>query len=126
MPARTTRRELLKASAGASIALAADGSAAAQEPTANHRPKLAIVITSYFAGSHGVCYPTKFMEGKQFDDHFEPALCDVGSMHLIEVSKNDVGIETARRNGVPLFPTVANALCLGGDELAVDGVVLIG
>ena len=85
-----------------------------------------MIITSYYAGSHGVCYPTKFMEGKQFDDHFEPALCDVVSMHLLEVAKNDVGVETAKRNGVPLFPTVATALCLGGDELAVDGVVLIG
>lgn len=120
-----TRREMLKATVGASMAMAA-GPAAAQESTPLRRPKLAVVITSYFAGSHGECYPTKFMEGKQFDDHFEPPLCDVVSMHLIEIAKNDVGIETAKRNHVPLFPTVATALCLGGDTLAVDGVVLIG
>jgi len=92
----------------------------------DRRPKLAVVVTSYFAGSHGECYPTKLMEGKQFDDHFEPPLCDVVSMHLLEIAKNDVGVETAKRNNVPMFPTVATALCRGGNVLDVDGVVLIG
>jgi len=104
----------------------ASGAQSGQESAPAQRPKLAVIITSYYAGSHGVCYPTKFMEGKQFDDHFEAALCDVASMHLMEIAKNDVGVETAKRNNVPLYPTVATALCLGGDELAVDGVVLIG
>jgi hypothetical protein len=66
------------------------------------------------------------MEGKQFDDHFEPRRCDPVSMHLLEVARNDVGVETARRNGVPMYPTVATALCRGSDELDVDGVVLVG
>ena len=119
------RRELLRASAGGAIvALSAQGQESARPGL--KRPRLAVVVTSYFAGSHGECYPTKFMEGKQFDDHFEPPLCDVVSMHLIEIAKGDVGVETARRNRVAMFPTVATALCLGGDALAVDGVVLIG
>lgn len=90
------------------------------------RPRLALIVTSYGATSHGVCYATKFMEGKQFDDHFEPRRCEPVSMHLLEIARNDVGVETARRNGVPLYPTVATALCRGSDELDVDGVVLVG
>jgi hypothetical protein len=90
------------------------------------RPKLAVILTQYGATSHGICYCTKFLEGKQFDDHFEPALCDVVSMHLMEIAKNDIGIATAERHKVPIYHTVASALCRGGDELAVDGVVLIG
>jgi hypothetical protein len=66
------------------------------------------------------------MEGKQFDDHFEPALCDVASMHIVQTPANDVGIEMARKHAVPLYPSVATALCCGGSELAVDGVLLIG
>ena len=41
----------------------------------NKKPKLAVLLTQYGATSHGICYCTKFLEGKQFDDHFEPPLC---------------------------------------------------
>ena len=41
------------------------------------RPKLAVILTQYGARSHGECYCTKFLEGKQFDDHFEEPRCDV-------------------------------------------------
>lgn len=95
-------------------------------PATNRRPKLAILINGYGPTSHGVCYATKFMEGKQFDDHFEPPLCEVVSMHQLQQERNDIGTETANRNGVKLYPSVATALCLGGDTLAVDGVVIIG
>lgn len=90
------------------------------------RPKLAIVITSYGKSSHGVCYATKFMEGKQYDDHFEPARCDVVAIHQMQITDDDVGVKTAKDNHVPSFHSVAAALCRGGDELAVDGVVVVG
>src|SRR5437660_8771409 len=91
-----------------------------------NRPRLAVILTYYGATSHGLCYCTKLLEGKQFDDHFEPPLCDVVSMHLMEIAKNDVGVATARKHGVPMYHSVASALCCGGNELAVDGVVLVG
>lgn len=95
-------------------------------PKAHAKPKLAVILTQYGATSHGICYCTKFLEGKQFDDHFEPPLCEVASMHLMEIASNDIGLATAKRHGITLSPSVATALCLGGDTLAVDGVVLIG
>ena len=92
----------------------------------NKKPKLAVLLTQYGATSHGICYCTKFLEGKQFDDHFEPPLCEVVSMHLMEIASNDIGLATAKKHQVPLYPSVATALCRGGDTLAVDGVVIIG
>jgi hypothetical protein len=47
-------------------------------------------------------------------------------MHLMEIAKDDIGLATAKRHNVPMYPSVATALCLGGDKLAVDGVVVIG
>lgn len=90
------------------------------------KPRLAVLLTQYGATSHGICYCTKFLEGKQFDDHFEPPQCEVVAMHLMEVASNDIGLATAKKHGVPLYPSVATALCCGGDTLAVDGVVIIG
>jgi hypothetical protein len=113
-----TRREAL-ASAAAIPLLQTGGSAV-------RRPRLAVILTEYGATSHGLCYCTKLIEGKQFDDHFEPPRCDVVAIHLKEIAKNDIGVESARRHAIPMYPSVATALCRGGDRLAVDGVALIG
>ncbi len=121
-----TRRDLLKAGAGVPLAMASAQAVTQDAQAAGRRPKLAVILTQYGASSHGVCYCTKFLEGKQFDDHFEEPRCDVVAMNLMEVSKDDVGLATAKKHNVPLYPTVATALCLGGDELAVDGVVIVG
>jgi len=125
-PRTATRRELLKAGAGVPLALAGHNAGAQEAQPAIRRPKLAVILTQYGASSHGVCYCTKFLEGKQFDDHFEAPRCDVVAMHLMEVSKDDVGLATAKKHNVPLYPSVATALCQGGDTLAVDGVVVVG
>jgi len=103
----------------------AAGEAGGQQSSAR-KPRLAVILTEYGATSHGLCYATKLLEGKQFDDHFEPPRCEVVSMHLMEIAKNDIGVSTAKKHGVPMHHSVASALCCGGDSLAVDGVVLIG
>jgi hypothetical protein len=90
------------------------------------RPQLAVIITTYGAVSHGDCICTKLLEGCEFDDRLEPPRCDVAAIHLMEIAKDDIGIGLARKHGVPLYHSVAAALCRGGDELAVDGVVIIG
>lgn len=122
----TTRRDFVKAGIGLPVSLAAAEATAGQPPAPVSRPKLAVILTEYGATSHGLCYCTKLLEGKQFDDHFEPPLCDVVSIHLKEIAANDIGVATAKKRGVPMYPSVATALCQGGDELAVDGVVVIG
>jgi hypothetical protein len=89
-------------------------------------PEIAVIATIYGPVSHGDCLCTKFLEGLQFEDHFEPPRCRVAAMHLIEHAKDDIGVGLAQKHGVPIYHSVAAALCRGGDELAVDGVVIIG
>lgn len=93
---------------------------------AAHRPKLAVIVNSYGAISHGDCICTKLLEGLQFADRLDPPRCEVVAMHLVEIAKDDIGRELAKQHGVPLYHSIAAALCRGGDALAVDGVVLIG
>jgi len=90
------------------------------------RPKLAVIITTYGAQSHGDCVCTKLLEGPQFEDHTDAPRCEVVAIHLMEIAKDDIGVGLAKKHGVPLYHSVAAALCRGGDELAVDGVVIIG
>ena len=61
------------------------------------------------------------MVGRIYQPH-----CDVVSLHIEQFPKGDIGRGMAGRYEILLFDTPAGALTLGGDELAVDGVLLIG
>ena len=54
------------------------------------------------------------------------ARVEVVSLYTDQVPANDISREWAARAGVPIFPTIREALTLGGDALAVDGVIIIG
>jgi hypothetical protein len=51
---------------------------------------------------------------------------EVVSMFTDQVPKNDISCEWAERAGIPIYPTIREALTLGGSGLAVDGVIIIG
>ncbi|HEX2037338.1 MAG TPA: hypothetical protein VHS99_24425, partial [Chloroflexota bacterium] len=50
----------------------------------------------------------------------------VVSLYTDQVPANDISREWAQRAGVPIFPTVREALTLGVAGLAVDGVLIVG
>lgn len=98
------------------------------------RPKVALIVTSYFAGSHADVVATRLIEGYEWLDEHVDARVDVAGMYLEQLGADsasgerqaDIGVEIARRNGVEIHPTVGEALACGGTGLAVDGVVIIG
>ena len=52
---------------------------------------------------------------------------DLVSLYVDQVGANDLSRERgARHPDVKIYPTIAEALTLGGSKLAVDGVVLVG
>jgi hypothetical protein len=90
------------------------------------RPKIAAIVTEYRTNSHADVIVTKFLEGcKTLDLDYKPRV-DIVSLYLDQTPPNDTGMEMARKHGVRVFPTIAEALCVGTPELAVDGVLLIG
>ena len=48
------------------------------------------------------------------------------SIYLDQVDERDIGVGLAAEHNVPIYPSIRQALTLGGNELAVDGVILIG
>ncbi|HEY3836115.1 MAG TPA: hypothetical protein VGL72_06070 [Bryobacteraceae bacterium] len=91
------------------------------------RPKLAGVTTQYFRMSHTQHIIDRFLDGYGWNGtHHRPAM-DLVSLYVDEVRENDLSRERGRRHpSLKLASTVAEALTLGGDKLAVDGVVLVG
>jgi hypothetical protein len=51
---------------------------------------------------------------------------DVASVYIDQFPEGDLARGRAKRHELQLFPTIADALTLGSDRLAVDGVVIIG
>jgi hypothetical protein len=90
------------------------------------RKKIAAIVTSYSPHSHADVILTKFLKGFPTDKGIEEPQVDIVSMYLDQVHEADVGLELAREHGVTLYQSIPAALSLGGKELAVDGVLLIG
>jgi hypothetical protein len=65
------------------------------------------------------------MEGYSIAGKSYPPPCRVASLFIEQVKDIDIGRPLARRWKIPLFKSVAEALTLGGDKLAVDGVLLV-
>ncbi len=90
------------------------------------RKKIAAVITEYRPGSHADVIVTKFLKGFPTDGGFLSPRVDIASIYIDQFPENDIGRAIAAEHGVPIYPSIVKALTLGGRDLAIDGVLLIG
>jgi len=82
--------------------------------------RIAAIITEYRPGSHADVVIGKYLEGYKQNDTPPYPRNKIVSMFTEQVPKTDMSRERARKFGVPLFRTAAEALTLGGDKLAVN------
>src|SRR5690349_11666345 len=92
-----------------------------------NRPKLAAVTTTYFKYSHAQHIVDRFLDGYGWNStHHHPAM-DLVSLYVDQIGADDWSHERATSHpAMKMYPTIAEALTLGGSKLAVDGVVLVG
>lgn len=90
--------------------------------------KIAVVATVWFPLSHADVVVTRWVEPFVTDDQYgwSPPSSRIVSVYLEQRPDNDIGMEFCAAKGLPVFDSVAGALTMGGDELAVDAVLLIG
>ena len=91
------------------------------------RPKLAAVSTIYFRMSHAQHIVDRFLDGYGWNGtHHRPPM-DLVSLYVDQVGRDDLSRERAARHPeMRTCSTIAETLTLGGNKLAVDGVVLVG
>jgi hypothetical protein len=88
--------------------------------------KIAIIVTVVRKFSHGQHFVDRFLEGYGWNGaHHFPSM-DLASLYVDQFPENDLARDRSRRHHVPIYPTIAEALTLGGSKLAVDGVLIIG
>ncbi|MBI3417178.1 MAG: hypothetical protein HY043_17955 [Verrucomicrobia bacterium] len=94
--------------------------------TGSARPKLALLATEVRRHSHAQHFIDRFLEGYGWQGrHYHPAV-DLVSLYVDQFPEGDLSRDRAARHPVKIYPTIAEALTLGGAKLAVDGVVIIG
>ena len=119
-PANLNRRALLSLSAQAALAAAAPQSPA-------KRPRIACIATYWAApSSHADWIITKLIDGYWWKGAHTPSRVDVVSVYIHQLQESPLGRKVCQSKKIPIFNTVREALALGGSELAVDGVVLVG
>jgi hypothetical protein len=93
----------------------------------NHRPRIAVIATIYSKHSHAQHIVDRFLEGYGWNGRHHRPPMDVVSLYVDQVGENDLSRERVERHpSMRIYATIAEALTLGGRELAVDGVLLIG
>lgn len=132
MTALLSRREFPAACAGlaAGFCRAAEGD---DLPRSKPRPrnaaptkKLAVVTTAYYYLSHAYHICGRFLHGYLRQGRMHYPEFGIAGMYVEQVKDGDLSRPLAAQHGFTLYPDVAGALTLGGDRLAVDGVLLIG
>ncbi len=132
----TTRREFLGRLGSAAVASgAAAGSITTWLPSlawtgesskAAPRPKIAAVFTEFRFRSHTYNILENFLAPYMFRGQLVDPGCDVVSFYADQFPANDMARDVSKKFEIPLFDSIASALCRGGKDLAVDGVLLIG
>ena len=134
LPDAWTRREFVtRVAATAAAASFLDGVPAvfAKSPaklfrTGSARPKVALLATEVRRHSHAQHFIDRFLEGYGWQGrHYHPAV-DLVSLYVDQFPDGDLSRDRAARHPVKIYPSIAEALTLGGAKLAVDGIVIIG
>lgn len=120
------RREFLASCGLATLAPGALASAAASALQPPKRPKVAVLITTFFPRSHAHVLLENFTEPYLFNGQKILPEFDVAAMYVEQKHADDMAPQVSKDYGIPIFPSIREALTLGGDRLAVDAILSIG
>ena len=88
--------------------------------------RIAIVTTIYRYLSHAQHMGDRFLIGYPREGAWHTPDMKVVSLYVDQKPEGDQSAERAKEFGFQVFPTIAEALRVGGDKLAVDAVLIIG
>jgi hypothetical protein len=112
------RRQLL---ARSSALFLAPGLVGADGP----RKKVAFLGTEVRTHSHAQHFLDRMTLGYNWSGEWVAPRVDVASVYIDQTPEGDLSKGRITRYGLKSFPTIEEALTLGGSDLAVDGVVII-
>ncbi len=88
-------------------------------------PRIAIITTVWYQNSHADVIGGRLLEGYNLNGEGAFPKLKAVSIFTDQVPENDKSRALAEKHKVPIFDSIEKALTLGGDKLAVDGVLMI-
>lgn len=122
-----SRREFLRSTAAAGLAIPGlDLLSRTATAAAPKRPKVAVVYTAFAHRLHAHVLLENFLNPYLFCGKLTDPGVDVVSFYADQSPKGDMTQSVSREYNIPVYQSISEALCLGGNELAVDAVLSIG
>lgn len=118
-----TRRTFLSSAAACAAAGAFPSVIRAAAP---QRKKIAFLGTECREHSHSQHFLDRLTLGYGWRGKWQQPRVDVAAVFIDQFPEGDLARGRIERHKLKQFPTIAEALTLGGSNLAVDGVVIIG
>ena len=87
---------------------------------------MACVLNTWFPNAHADVFVSRLLDGYRLNHEWHAPRLEVVAFYVDQFPDNDMAREEAEEHGIPIFPTVAEALRVGGAKLAVDAVAVIG
>jgi len=96
-----------------------------QSKTTAKKPRIAAVVTEYRHNSHADVIVSRFFQTSTLDGKGTYPDLELVSLFTDQVPEHDTSRKLAAEANVPVFDTVEEALTLGTDDLAVDGILFV-
>jgi hypothetical protein len=88
--------------------------------------RVAAVVTEFAYRSHAHVILENFLEPYLFNGTKTDPRMEVVSLYVDQFRRRDMARDVAKAYGMTIYPTIAEALRVGGNRLAVDAVLSIG
>ena len=123
-----TRRRWLQGAAGAATALSLPsqrGWMSLARAETNPIKRIAFLGTEVRQHSHAQHFLDRHAMGYTWGGRWQKPRFEIASVYIDQHPQSDLGKQRIEKYKLASYPTIAEALTLGGDKLAVDGVVII-
>ena len=90
------------------------------------KPRIAVLASYWaFTRSHADWIVNKLIDGYWWDGAHTESRVEVVSVYIHQLQESGLGQKVCQAKNIPIFKTVGEAVTLGGNDLAVDGVVIV-
>ena len=91
----------------------------------SEKKQIAVIATVYTYLSHAQHFADRFMVGYPYEGEWRSSQVKVVSLYVEQKPEGNQSQDRAREFGFEVYPTIAEALRCGEDQLAVDGILII-
>lgn len=90
------------------------------------RPKIASIVNTYGPYDHGQHLTDRFLHGYAWDNKHHHPPFDLVALYVDQFNDDDVSRRRAKQYpSMKIYPSIKEAICCGGEKLAVEGIMVI-